>query len=473
MIKNKKSQAFTSDFVISISVFLIVLILITYMWDHTIYQILRIERVYDMDWVAKTALEQLIRSPGMPLDWYNHPNKIIVFGLVEHNPMKIISKPSINQTYFIQDRLIDADKLFYFISFSRNNYALSRRKFLRLGKYHYYVEMKCVNESNIKNCFSGQFFDSIKEGYVNCSNDNYLYIKNKRFVYADYPKSIISLWLFDEDGGGIVYDTFEKNNGRINGSKWVDGFLGSALYFDGDDYVECGKNKTINPTENITIEVWVNPSKKKEGYIVAKWGEEKSYYLKIRNDGHIEAGFSSDGTNINSITVSNNPINLDRWTHIVYTKNMNSHQIYINGNPSTKINFPSAGIFFSENTSLTIGGDSTSTPKYFNGSIDHVAIYNDTLSDTEVKKLYDEESKLIDNCTFGFYPEGEDESHIIEKINHESTVTLSKPLDIEDISGGKVIILKPTIKIMLVVWESDRKNLNIPTAGSGGKIIPY
>ncbi|KPK40434.1 MAG: hypothetical protein AMJ78_07220 [Omnitrophica WOR_2 bacterium SM23_29] len=63
----------------------------------------------------------------------------------------------------------------------------------------------------------------------------------------------------DEGSGSIIYDqTTNDNDGTITGATWTEGIIDSALGFDGiDDYVEVADSPSLNPTDEITIELWV------------------------------------------------------------------------------------------------------------------------------------------------------------------------------------------------------------------------
>ena len=78
------------------------------------------------------------------------------------------------------------------------------------------------------------------------------------------PKTIVGLWLFDDNKGAVATDSsVNKNDGKFVGTpKWVTGKFGSALEFDGSTTsVDCGDTASMNiPTGgSVTICAWVNP----------------------------------------------------------------------------------------------------------------------------------------------------------------------------------------------------------------------
>ena len=76
---------------------------------------------------------------------------------------------------------------------------------------------------------------------------------------------------FDDGKGNQVEDlSGNGNDGVITGAKWVDGKFEKALQFNDDDFVEVLDSDSLDITEQITIEVWVNPADDDCGYGLLK-----------------------------------------------------------------------------------------------------------------------------------------------------------------------------------------------------------
>jgi len=182
-----------------------------------------------------------------------------------------------------------------------------------------------------------------------------------------------------------------QNNGTIYGASWVDGKYGKALDFDGtDDYVEVLNNSSLNPTEAITIAVWIKPD------TFPAVGENdrvirKDFQYVLEFDGNAGGGnnlifylrFDFSWITVTSIT----EFSAGTWYLITATYDRALMKLYINGLldntwPETRpidTFFMNLGI----GKMIGIGG-------YFDGIIDEVRIYNRALTAVEIKKLFRE-----------------------------------------------------------------------------------
>lgn len=72
----------------------------------------------------------------------------------------------------------------------------------------------------------------------------------------------IGRWDFDENGGTDVLDSSGNNlHGTVNGAVFSpNGMTGSALLFDGNDYVEGQGFPNPGPNDNVTISAWLYPT---------------------------------------------------------------------------------------------------------------------------------------------------------------------------------------------------------------------
>ncbi|MDE1849217.1 MAG: LamG domain-containing protein [Candidatus Micrarchaeota archaeon] len=141
----------------------------------------------------------------------------------------------------------------------------------------------------------------------------------------------------------------------------------------------------LNPINYITIVAWVRPSTSSVGTIVAKNGP---YYLGFGNPS-IGASDCVGGGILTSTwhwTCGNTAIKISVWSQVAITYNGSTELVYLNG----KVDNTAA-----QSGTMPITGDITSvgydTPgynQYFNGSIANIQIYNISLDNVTVKRLY-------------------------------------------------------------------------------------
>jgi hypothetical protein len=202
-------------------------------------------------------------------------------------------------------------------------------------------------------------------------------------------KGLVAYWSFDEGSGNIAYDSSGNgNHGTIYGAKWTQGKFGQALSFDGvDDWVDVGNPAILNITDAITIEAWVKPVQKgQQGIISGSSYYGGSYTLYLRNTPGQDVGFwFNNGTQRRTIAVGTVPSNV--WTHIVGVADATKMVVYINGIPYTGTLY--TGTEALNYDGVKIGFNSwIALPKYFNGLIDEVRIYNRALSEEEIRYHY-------------------------------------------------------------------------------------
>ena len=253
------------------------------------------------------------------------------------------------------------------------------------------------------------FIDKILNGFYVASNfgsDNNL---GQIYVSPVNLSGLVLYLTFDEGSGDIAYDySGNKNNGSLYDAnatnddgntppQWVDGKFGKALSFDGaDDYVEV----PIFPlTDRVTVSAWAylidgQPSGDYAGIIsnLNGWSNENRLLVK--------ASIILFQLRIGGVTynhwVAGLPDLRFSWNHYVATYDGSKVEIYLNGR--RVYTGTQTGNLDSGTTSPTIGWGSVNPAFYhFKGIIDEVMIFNRALSEEEIKFLYEEGLKKLQN----------------------------------------------------------------------------
>ncbi|MCB2181050.1 MAG: hypothetical protein KQH63_03365 [Desulfobulbaceae bacterium] len=203
----------------------------------------------------------------------------------------------------------------------------------------------------------------------------------------------VAYWSLDETSGTTAADSIGSNDGTVINATWTSsGMFDNALSFDGDDYMEVPDSESLDITEELTIELWFQPSVTYDAtlanYVVLvdrQWSAvTDSYFLGINGDGKLHLG--SYGGNIQSTQSS-----WDAGTgyHVVGTyRNVGgaySGELYINGVAET-LSASSLDAMAGGSQKIGIGGSDRFIK--FNGTIDEVVIYNRTLTSSEVQDRY-------------------------------------------------------------------------------------
>ena len=152
-------------------------------------------------------------------------------------------------------------------------------------------------------------------------------------------------WPMHEGKGQIVHDiSGNGNDGRLGSSRstdgrdadWVKGLygVGSALQFDGNDYIAIPDDKSLHQ-QKLTVEVWAkrNGSPGQYKYLVAKGGdgcEAASYGLYSSINGGI-AFYVYDGKKWYRSPQGSPAIWDGQWHHLAGTYDGKTVQLFVDG----------------------------------------------------------------------------------------------------------------------------------------------
>ena len=224
---------------------------------------------------------------------------------------------------------------------------------------------------------------------------------NEDYGYNVSDEGLVGYWglnnnsLFGENDSLVFDYSGEGNNGTAVGAvPTIAGRYAGAFEFDGvDDLVRFGTLDIIPANNDITITAWLKPTSKTGSVrtIIAKrdsfGGGSNLFHLAVRADD--EGGSSRELVFIDEGTIKDSGLMMDNdvWQFIAYVGNSTAGKFYLDS--STAI-ITGNGQTGSGGTGeqLAIGGLVTEDNEYLNGTIDEVAIYNRSLSPTEIKSLY-------------------------------------------------------------------------------------
>jgi len=193
---------------------------------------------------------------------------------------------------------------------------------------------------------------------------------------------LMGWWRLD---GDALDSSGADHHGILQGNpQSVDGKIGGALNFDGDDNINIGGVKL--PTNAFTIALWFNPA----STLGSSSTRQDLLYWQVGN-GRPHITFNRSGTGEVGLWPNvggdfNGPVTTTRswaagtWYHIAGTFDGANFKIYVNGKLENAVNHP--GIH-ADASDLLIGSRTTQR-NYFQGKIDDVRLYNHALTENEL-----------------------------------------------------------------------------------------
>jgi len=211
--------------------------------------------------------------------------------------------------------------------------------------------------------------------------------------YTTLTSNLIAYYPFngnanDESGNG--------NHGTVSGAILAadrDDASSSAYSFDGNDNIAIPDYDIFSGTENFTVSLWAKHLDDNvertfinfwhENEITCRYAGNPNWVNKVNCYVYIDSISYSVGGSISS----------DTWYQLVLTYTANTGiKAYINGTHVDSIIFTPPGNTDSEAGQYSyIGADRQNTHQH-NGSLDDIRIYNRSISDAEVKALYQEDA---------------------------------------------------------------------------------
>lgn len=226
---------------------------------------------------------------------------------------------------------------------------------------------------------------------INISNQNTSPINDYQVNISPFVDSsfinnqgLVGSWHFNEDTSEKAFDMSSMgNDGVINGSTALstNGRFGNGFYGDGtsSNKVVIPNHDSINMTNSLSIEAWVNFSSSRIGGIVTRMNSTGTYassYAMFQIGRKIRFYLYKDSSVYTWTTDTDLPLNT--WHHVVSTWDGSTTKVYINGKldmtPGTLAS-PIDPSYYS----LSIGGYPNDV-YLFDGKIDEVKLYNRALT---------------------------------------------------------------------------------------------
>ena len=227
---------------------------------------------------------------------------------------------------------------------------------------------------------------------------------------AECPGGMVSYWTFDDAdiSASSLMDTIGNNDGSINGPvTGVQGIVGEAFDFQGSgDHVMVSDHHSLKGMQELAISFWFKPTSATDYWnsVLCKTSQsannqQKTYCFGFRGEGvNSFLSFSVDTLENGHENVYTNTDEWNNeWYHITGVYDGNKLKIYVDGEKqNTNMH---SGQVISDNVKLAIGKQDSDTNNYFIGKIDELAIFNMSLSETVIQRMYSASVEGNDYCS--------------------------------------------------------------------------
>ena len=207
------------------------------------------------------------------------------------------------------------------------------------------------------------------------------------------PDTVLGAWLLDEGTGSITVDASGNDNDGtlINAPKWVAGWSGNALEFDGaSSYVDCGNVEALN-VDVFSVSFWCNiPNTQGWNHMISRgshgaWGVPGSVNWGVMMYDAQETILFETYNDTSWAGITTNTTS-GEWHHVVATYNGDIMQLYHDGQLAATTG---AGMRLDQSRAFLIGArsDAGSGGDPFIGSIDEVGYFNIVLPLEDIETL--------------------------------------------------------------------------------------
>jgi len=204
------------------------------------------------------------------------------------------------------------------------------------------------------------------------------------FVASLSNAELIAYWTLDEGAGEMITDeTGNGHDGIFKGDPaWVAGIYGKALEFDGNDNVEVANGADITP-ESLTMATWVNFSDTSGRQDFISRNDDFAFSIGGNDqNGKLWAVITTAGDwlDVGGATA----IEANRWYYVTLTFSAKTKKLtlYLDGEMDGEGDAP-GGLEHRNGGALTIG---TYDTRYLKGKLDEIKIWDEALSDDEIKE---------------------------------------------------------------------------------------
>ena len=300
------------------------------------------------------------------------------------------------------------------------------------------------------------------------------------------PKPI-AFWNFEKVSGTTLLDA--SGNGYdgtlMNAPTFTEGKVGTAIYFNGtDQFVQFPfyEELDFSNTDDYTLSLWVKTdgSTKQWQMLAGNGRESKTNWYGIyyrRDNGTYRLSTQKPW---GDAVIANHTAK--EWTQltIVFSSDTKTFSLYANGE-KTGTKTVSSVMSNGSDYGFLLGCSGESVGEYFKGWMDNVRVYDKTLTEAQIREIYD-----IDNCVTGDANEdttvdicdlvltslaAENQEEQLNKINAD--INCNKSIEQNDVTLLRKSLIKDDSLVAFYDFEIVTNNTIVDASGGGhnGKLM--
>jgi hypothetical protein len=215
-----------------------------------------------------------------------------------------------------------------------------------------------------------------------------------RPVVAKSDPSLVGWWKMDDEKSGVAvdYSGYDNYGTLMGGPKFVEGYLGDALSFDGvDDFVNCGNNASLTNVDSVSVTAWIQMNVVSRDQKIAsdQNGSTGGYKLGVYSSNNMvefEIRSAANAATLNRTAPGGTVLQAGVWYHVVgvYEKGK-ALRTYVNGKLDREL--ATAEVAGISTGALMLGREAPAGAYWWNGLMDDVRIYNKALTSEEIQKV--------------------------------------------------------------------------------------
>ncbi len=236
------------------------------------------------------------------------------------------------------------------------------------------------------------------------------------YAGADIRDGLVSYWPMNEGSGETAGDFFGKNPGRLSeGAGWAEGKIERGVDTNGNGYIVIEEDGRLRPAKGVSVQIWAK---------IRQPGSLNGLICNFQDNGSNESGFGMHTTDngiewavsTGRFTMISEACPLNRWVHIVGTFDGVKSRLYMDGKLAAE---KEAGGLISwkfKPVDMNLGRYHDDNEDFrVNGVLDEAALWNRTLSEDEISRLYNEgRGRAIVLVPFIYMIETENSTRVFE-----------------------------------------------------------